>query len=137
MTVKHLGELEKYQLLSVLERGVLRSVLKNVWYLSSGSLISSQIVNGKVASSVTLCQNECLRFLDPSWKYPGQYILKPFRIRMPLLLCGSLPLTLLVWVSLVTEATGRGVAFHQKSSVLNKSPNLAGDFISFSASGQL
>lgn len=69
--------------------------------------------------------------------HPGQYILKPFCIRILLLLCGSLPSTPLVWASLVTGATGRGVAFPQKSSSLNKSPNIAGDFISFSACGQL
>lgn len=70
--------------------------------------------------------------------HPGQYILKPFciRIRLLLLRCGSLPSTPLVWASLVTGATGCGVTFPQKSSVLNKSPNIAGDFVSFSACGQ-
>lgn len=69
--------------------------------------------------------------------HPGQYILKPFciRILLLLLLCGSLPSTPLVWASLVTGATGRGVTFPQKSSALNKSPNIAGDFISFTLAG--
>lgn len=90
-----------------------------------------------MASSVTLCQNECLHSLDPSWGFPGQYIFKPFCIRMLLLLCGSLPLTPLVWASLVTGATGCGVAFPQKSSASTKCPILAGDFISFGVCGQL
>lgn len=145
------GEWERYHLLSVLEHGVLCRFLKNVWYLKSGSPTSSQILNSKVASSGTFCQNECLHFqaediashaeeedsITRSPLHPGQYILKLFCIRVLLLLCGSLPSTPLVWASLVTGATGRGVAFPQKSSVLNKSPNIAGDFVSFSTCGQL
>lgn len=126
---------------------------KNVWYLNSGSPSSSQIL--KVASSVTLCQNECLHSWiqaediashaeeeDPITRpppHPRQYVFKPFCIRILLLLLlrGRLPPTPLLWASLVTGATGHGVAFPQKSSALNKSPNIDGDFISFSACGQL
>lgn len=139
-------------MLSVLERGVLCSVLKNVRYLNSGSPTSSQISKGKVGPYDKM--NVCIPWIqvqdisphaeeeDPiTWSppHPGQYVLKPFciRILLLLLLCGSLPSTPLVWASLVTGATGHGVAFPQKSCVLNKSPNIAGDFISFSACGQL
>lgn len=47
---------------------------------------------------------------------------------LPLLLCGIRPSSPLAWASLVTVATGHGVASPQKSSVLNKSPNIAGGF---------
>lgn len=47
---------------------------------------------------------------------------------LPLLLCGVRPSSPLAWVSLVTWATGHGVASPQKSSALNKSPNIAGGF---------
>lgn len=45
-----------------------------------------------------------------------------------LLLCGIRPSSPPAWASLVTGATGHGVASPQKSSALNKSPNIAGGF---------
>lgn len=47
---------------------------------------------------------------------------------LPLLLCGIRPSSPLAGASLVTGATGHGVASPQKSSALNKSPNIAGGF---------